>query len=63
MAFLGFFYHRFFHDFLCIDVVIELANESVLSELWYVDDLVLMSETINEHEISSENVRRLLIAS
>ena len=31
---------------LVVDVVTEFARECVLSELLYVDDLVLMSETI-----------------
>ena len=31
---------------LVVDVVTEIARESVLSELLYADDLVLVSETI-----------------
>ena len=36
-----------------VDVVTELARKSILGELLYVDDLVLMSETINGPRISS----------
>ena len=36
--------------------------EGALSELLYVDDLVLMSETIGDSGISSYNGRRLLRA-
>ena len=32
-----------------VDVVTEFAREGVLSQLLYVDDLVLMSETIEGH--------------
>ena len=43
--------HFFLED--AVDVVIGMAKEGVLSELLYADDLMLMSETIDGHTISS----------
>ena len=39
---------RFVGFAVVIDVVTELAREGLLSELLYADDLVLMSESIEE---------------
>ena len=52
--------YQFFHFAVVVDVVTELAMKGVLSELLSSNDLVLMSETMGNSEISLRNRRRPL---